>query len=160
MEGCLLSLLVPLILGMALDSDSQGDVYDRAFMDVLLVLINVSVGSIGIMMILMALPCFRNSKRLMRCMKQDGKERNFKKKPTGRRSIAHATPKHNASARLLQSVAGNAVHLDVAQKNAEKHAQTRSQHTKRVDTRMATSSARLQKRIAMRNQGDEGLPSV
>ena len=74
-----LSLLVTLILGMALDSDSQGDVYDRAFMDVLLVLINVSVGSIGIMMILMALPCFRNSKRLMRCMKQDGKERNFKK---------------------------------------------------------------------------------
>ena len=65
-----LSLLVTLILGMALDSDSQGDVYDRAFMDVLLVLINVSVGSIGVIMVVMALPCFRNSRRLMRCTKR------------------------------------------------------------------------------------------
>ena len=45
-------------MGMTLDADESGDVYDRALMGVLLVAINIAVGMIGLLGLLSTLPCF------------------------------------------------------------------------------------------------------
>ena len=53
-----LSLSLTLLMGMTLDADKGGDVYDRALMGALLVTINIAVGVIGLLGLLSTLPCF------------------------------------------------------------------------------------------------------
>ena len=55
-----LSLSLTLLMGMTLDADKSGDVYDRALMGVLLVAINITVGVIGLLGLLSTFPCFKS----------------------------------------------------------------------------------------------------
>ena len=99
-----LSLSLTLLIGMTLDADESGDVYDRALMGALLVTINIAVGVIGLLGLLSTLPCFGSvMERILAKGKQPEKEKPEKEKNQEEQEGIDVKPAANASSRAEQA---------------------------------------------------------